>query len=165
MTDPTWDPVDYIVQTRDSYRLLGYEDYRWVHHDDTPPWAPLAKPLAESTLTVIASGGVYATGQVAFHHKDDVTFRRIPSDVDTDDLRISHFAYDTTNARRDPNAVLPIDTLRRAVANGRLGALTSHALTFMGGIYSTRRVRETLIPGIVEQIEQMGTDVVLLVPV
>ncbi len=34
-----------------------------------------------------------------FHYKDDTTFRVIPRDVATEDLRAAHFAYDLTDAR------------------------------------------------------------------
>ena len=83
----------------------------------------------------------------------------------TADLRISHFAYDKTDARTDPNVVFPIDALRRLVADDEVGSLTSHALTFMGGIYSQRRLREELIPALTDELEAMEPDVVLLVPV
>lgn len=159
------DPVDYIVQTRDTYRSLGYDDYGWAHNPDTPPWAPVTKPLAASKLALIASGGIYVHGQVAFTHKDDTTHREIPTDVDAAELRVTHFAYDQRDARRDPNVVFPIEPLRSLVADGTLGSLTSHALTFMGGIYSQRRLHAELIPAMVARVQEMEADLVLLVPV
>lgn len=159
------DAVDYIQQTRDTYSMLGYGEYRWAHNDDDPPWAPLPKPLSECRVGLIASGGVYRHGQVAFTHKDDVTHREIPTDVATTDLRVTHFAFDQTNARQDPNCIFPIDPLRQLVDDGFIGELTSHALTFMGGIYSQRRLHEELIPVLVDRTLEMGADVVLLVPV
>lgn len=159
------DPVDYLQQTRDSYSSLGYPEYRWAHNPEPSAFAKVTKPLAESTVAVIASGGIYRHGQVAFTHKDDVTFRKIPTDTPVDDLRVTHFAFDQTNARNDTNIVLPLDALRAMVAQGELGGLTEHALTFMGGIYSQRRVHETLIPALVDQVREMAPDIVLLVPV
>ena len=94
-----------------AYSSLGYAEYRWARNEDTPPWAPLTKPLSESRLGLIASGGIYVHGQVAFTHKDDVTHREIPTDIDTDLLRVTHFAFDQTDARRDPNVVFPHRTV------------------------------------------------------
>ncbi len=162
---PDSEPVDYIAQTRAAYRALGYPDYRWAKSSGPPPWTPLSRPLPESRLALIASGGVYRTGQVAFHHKDDTSYREIPSDVDLGELRTSHFAYDPSAARRDPNVVFPIGTLRRLVREGTLGGLAPFALSFMGGIYSQRRLREELLPHLVERVREMEVDVVLLVPV
>lgn len=159
------DIVDHIQQTRDSYAQLGYDSYRWAHEPEPAAFVRPAKPLAEAKVALVASGGVYRAGQVAFHHKDDTSYRRIPTDVATADLRTSHFAYDMTDARVDPNVVFPIDALRAMVDAGTIGSLTTHALTFMGGIYSQRRLTEELIPELSKEIAAMEPDVVLLVPV
>lgn len=159
------DVVDHIQQTRDSYSQLGYDAYRWAHEPEPSAFVRPSKPLAESSVALIASGGIYHVGQTAFHHRDDTSHRRIPTDAATSDLRTSHFAYDMTDARIDPNVVFPIDALRSMVDAGTIGSLTEHALTFMGGIYSQRRLREELIPALVADIEAMDPDVVLLVPV
>ena len=159
------DVVDHIQQTRDSYSQLGYEPYRWALETEVPPFVAPTKPLAESRVALIGSGGVYNVGQVAFHHKDDTSHRRIPADADVADLRTSHFAYDMTSARVDPNVVFPLDPLRRLVDEGVIGELAPQALAFMGGIYSQRRLREELIPALVADLEAMEPDVILLVPV
>ena len=159
------DVVDHIQQTRDSYDQLGYDAYRWAHEPDAPAFVTPTKPLSESKVALIASGGVYQVGQIAFHHKDDTSYRRIATTVNRDDLRTSHFAYDMTNARVDPNVVFPIDALRAMADAGTIGSLTSHALTFMGGIYSQRRLKEDLIPALADEIAAMEPDIVLLVPV
>ena len=158
-------PVEYIARIRDNYAKLGYKPYQWVVNMEPPPWQPLRKPLSKCRLGLIASGGIYVTGQVAFHFKDDTSFRAIPKDVKTTDLRTAHFAYDQTDARQDPNVVFPIDTLRRLVQEGLIGALADHAYTFMGGIYSSRRVREELAPQLTARLLAEKVDVVLLVPV
>jgi D-proline reductase (dithiol) PrdB len=158
-------PVEYIPRIRQQYAKLGYKPYLWATNPEPPPWQPLRKPLARSRLGLIASGGIYAAGQVAFHHKDDTSFRAIPTTVRTQDLRITHFAYDKTDARSDPNVVFPIDTLRALVTEGFVGELSEHAYTFMGGIYSTRRVREELAPRLTQRLLAERADLALLVPV
>ena len=158
-------PIDYIALTRETYAAQGYQPYRWALNEDPPSWATLGKPLSEARLGLIASGGIYRHGQVAFTHRDDVTHREIPTDVDTSDVRVTHFAFDPAAARRDPNVVFPIDTLRSLVAEGVVGELASPALTFMGGIYSQRRLASELIPVLVDRTLEMEVDAVLLVPV
>lgn len=157
--------VEYIKHTLNMYAREGYEPYKWVYNNETPPWQPLRKPLAECRVGLVASGGIYATGQMAFHFKDDASFRAIPTDVKTADLRTAHFAYDQTDARRDPNVVFPIDTLRGLAKEGVIGSLTRHAFTFMGGIYSSRKVREGLAPLLAERLVAEQADLVVLVPV
>jgi D-proline reductase (dithiol) PrdB len=158
-------PVDYIEQTRAQYDALGFPPYTWVENADTPPWAVLDKPLSECRVGLIASGGIYRAGQVAFHHKDDVSFRIIDAATPRDELRITHFAYDQRDARRDPNAVFPLDTLQALVEEGTIAGIAANAYTFMGGIYSARRVRDQLAPALADRVIADEVDVVLLVPV
>jgi D-proline reductase (dithiol) PrdB len=159
------EPVGYIERIREKYETLGFSSYQWVVNEDPPAWQPLEKPLSESRLGLIASGGIYLTGQVAFHYKDDTSFRVIPTDIKTADLRVTHFAYDFTDARQDPNVVFPIDTLRGLQREGVIGELSEYAYTFMGGIYSARRVREELAPQLTERLLADQVDVAVLVPV
>ena len=158
-------PVDYIERTRAQYDALGYPPYQWVVNEDAPPWAPVRRPLAACTLGLVASGGVYTAGQVAFHFKDDLSFRNVDTTAPTSTLRATHIAYDLTDARADPNVVFPVDTLRALVAEGFIGALAARAYTFMGGIYSSRKLRERLAPAIADRIERDEVDLALLVPV
>lgn len=157
--------VEYIKKIAERYSGLGYPLYSWVRNEDPPPWQPLQKPLDQCRVSLCASGGIYRAGQLAFHFRDDDSFRQIPRDVSIKDLRITHFAYDMTDARRDPNCVFPIDSLRRLEKEGFLGEIAPFQYTFMGGIYSHRKVKENLAPAITEQLVQNRVDALLLVPV
>lgn len=159
------DAVDYIQVTRDSYALLGYDSYRWAHNPEPSAFVEPTKPLADSKVVLIASGGVYRVGDIGFSHKDDLTHREIPIDTPTSDLRVTHFAYDQTSAKADPNSVFPIDALRSMVSTGEVGSLADVALTFMGGIYSQRRLHETLVPALTDRVRELEADIALLVPV
>ena len=158
-------PIDYIQRTRDQYSALNYPAYKWAQNPHAPPWQPLQKPLSECRVALICSGGIYARGQIAFHHKDDNSLRLIPADIATSQLRTSHFAYDQSPARKDINCVFPIEPLRRAKAIGKIGTIASCAFTFMGGIYSQRKVEEQLAPAIVSHLIQDEVDVAVMVPV
>ncbi len=158
-------PVDHIVRTRDLYSSLGHEPYRWVRSDDPPPWTELEKPLPECRVGLVGSGGVYRAGQVAFHHRDDISLRVIDTSFPVSELRTSHFAYDQTDARIDPNVVFPVDTLHALVTEGVIGELSPRAYAFMGGIYSARRVREVVAPEISRRLAEDQVDLALLVPV
>ena len=158
-------PVDYIQRTRDQYAALGYGAYRWVHNSEPPPFVIPKKPMSEWRVGLVASGGIYAEGQIAFHHKDDTSYREIATDIEIENLRATHFAYDLTDARRDPNVVFPISRLREMVDEGVLGSINAHAYTFMGGIYSSRKVRDELAPSITRELKAEHVDIALLVPV
>tara|TARA_B110000008_G_C16896788_1_gene535072 strand:- start:696 stop:1202 length:507 start_codon:yes stop_codon:yes gene_type:complete len=158
-------PVDYIPRITAQYSGLGYGEYQWLQSEDAPAWTPLSKPLSESKLGFICTGGIYSAGQTAFHFKDDTSYRAIPTDVNVEDLRATHFAYDLTDARKDINVVFPVEQLRTMVDEGVIDSLAPDAYTLMGGIYSTRRVAEELIPALVDRVLADEVDVVLLVPV
>ena len=158
-------PVDYIPRITAQYSGLGYGEYQWLESQNAPAWTPLTKPLSDSKVGLICTGGIYSAGQTAFHFTDDTTYRAIPTDVDVEDLRATHFAYDLTDARKDINVVFPVEQLRTMVDEGVIDSIAPDAYTLMGGIYSTRRVREELIPALVDRVLADDVDVVLLVPV
>lgn len=110
-------------------------------------------------------GGIYAKGQIAFHFKDDLSYREIATDTENSELRTTHFAYDLADSRKDPGAVFPLAALRNLVAQGAIGSLADNAYTFMGGIYSSRKVRDVLAPAIADRLVADEVDVAVMVPV
>jgi D-proline reductase (dithiol) PrdB len=80
------------------------------------------------------------------------------------DLRISHFGYRTEDAKKDPNCIFPIEPMRDLEVEGAIGRLADPTYSFMGGIYSTRRVREEVAPRFVEMLKCNNVDVFYLVP-
>ena len=157
-------PVDYIERTREQYSALGYPPYKWVQNEDEPPFEPVSKLLEESRIGLIASGGIYREGQIAFHYRDDISYRIIPRDCEMSALRATHFAYDVTDARIDPNVVFPLETLGAEARDGGIAEVAPSAYTFMGGIYSVRRVRDVLAPALADRMEDDAVDAALLVP-
>jgi D-proline reductase (dithiol) PrdB len=158
-------PIAYLERIAGQYRGLGHGEYRWVHAESPPEMTTVDKPLSECRVGLIATGGVYCRGQTAFGHRDDTSYRAIPSSVDRADLRATHFAYDLADARTDIDVVFPISALRRLEEDETIKELAPHLFTCMGGIYSQRRVREELGPALVERCRVDEIDVVLLVPV
>ncbi len=154
-------PIAYIPRTREMYP--DHTPYRWVVNESVP-WTPLAKPLNQCKVALITSGGVHHKDQEPFHTRDDTSHREIPKGVAVEDLRISHFGYRTENAVKDPNCVFPIDPMRELEAEGTIGQLADPAYSFMGGIYSTRRVQEEVAPRFVQMLKDDSIDVFYLVP-
>ena len=158
-------PIDYIARTRDLYSALGYPPYRWVKNEPLARLAKTAKAPTAWRVGLVASGGIYAAGQIAFHFRDDLSYREIASDTPVDALRTTHFAYDLSDARRDPNVVFPLAALRDLASAGLIGEVGPNAYTFMGGIYSAGKVRDILAPALADRLVADAVDVALLVPV
>jgi D-proline reductase (dithiol) PrdB len=153
-------PVDYIPRTRELYD--EFSPYRWVENSDVP-WTPLRKPIAKSRVALISSGGLMYRDQPRFH-REDASFRRIPKDARREDLHVWHFGYRTEDAQRDPNCVFPLERMRELERAGVIGELCDPALSFMGGIYSARKVRDELAPRIVDELKAAHADAFFLVP-
>jgi D-proline reductase (dithiol) PrdB len=163
--DRPHDAVPYIERTRELY--AREKPYRWVVHDpkqEPVPWTPIEKPLSAMRVALISSGGVYREDQEPFHFRNDTSHREIPLDTDTAQLRVAHFGYDIRDARSDPGCVLPLRALRELADAGVIRAAASPAFSFMGGIYSARRVRQELAPRLRDLVLRQEADLAYLVP-
>ena len=143
--------------------------YRWRRVDPVP-WAPLAKPLAECRLALVSSAGFVLRDQHPFDDSvrgGDVTFRRIPNDVDVSDLIDTHSSesFDHTGQRRDPNVAFPLDRVRELAESGRVRSLAQTHLSFMGSITAPGRLIRETAPEVACSLVDDSVDVALLVPV
>ena len=163
MTSTVQSPIDYIERTRALYSSLDYPVYTWVHEEEAP-LSKLDKALDQCKVGLICSGGIYLKGQVAFHYKDDTSYRVIQSDCPQEDLRATHFAYDLKDAREDINVVFPLQTLRKLATERLIKGVADRVYSFMGGIYSSRKVREYLAPSLADKAMKDEVDLVVLVP-
>ena len=158
-------PVRYIEAITERYEQLGYQPYRWYHADEPPPWTPMTKPLSRSRIGVLCTAGTYVKGQVAYHYKDDSSYRAIPKTTPVEDIRFAHVTeHYLSGPRQDPNCVFPIEPLNRLERDGVVGEIPDDLFACMGGIYSQRRVREELIPALSECFAAQKVDAVFLVP-
>lgn len=154
-------PVDYIPRTRELYADYN-NPYRWVTNESVA-WTPLKKPIAESKIAMISSGGIMYRDQPRFH-REDASYRRIPKNATRADLNIWHFGYPTRDAQIDPNCVFPWERLKELERERVIGELSDPFFSFMGGIYSARKVRDELAPQIADELKRAHVDAFYLVP-
>lgn len=154
-------PVEYIPRTRELYS--EYAPYRWVINSEAPPWTHLPKPMSQCKVALMSSGGILYRDQPRFH-REDASYREIPKNAMQADLDVWHFGYRTDDAKLDHNCVFPLARMRELEAEGVIGELSDPAYSFMGGIYSARKVREELAPRIVEELKEARVDAFYLVP-
>ncbi|SDB06187.1 glycine reductase [Belnapia rosea] len=167
---PDYDsPIPYMQRTREYYRAIGYDPYRWAHYRDVP-FSPLRKPLAESRLTLITTAAPFDPdkgdqGPGAAYNSAAKFYQVYSGRMDEEhDLRISHIAYDRKHSpATDARAWFPLHALRDAAAAGRIGELTTHFL----GAPTNRSHRHTVevdCPEILSRCLQDGAEVAVLVP-
>jgi D-proline reductase (dithiol) PrdB len=162
-------PVAYMERTRDYYRTLGYEPYRWAHYAQAP-FTPLRKPLAECRLTLITTAAPYRPeagdqGPGAPYNSAAKFYSVYSGDAGQDhDLRISHVAIDRAHTTaEDSGTYFPLPELRRAAGRGRIGALAPR----FHGLPTNRSHRTTLevdCPEVLARCLEDGVDAAILVP-
>jgi len=127
------------------------------------PFTPFEKDLATATVALVSAAGVYGPDQEPFSTVDpgDVSYRVIPSAVETGALRIAHHHYDHSEADADPNIVFPLDTLRELVEEGCIAAVNDRHYSY-GFTTRLKELYEQTFPEIADRVERSKTKLVLL---
>jgi D-proline reductase (dithiol) PrdB len=171
---------DHDRLTQRIYRAVGalYSRVPWLARSwgrrfdamafDTVPFARMRKPLHQSRIALITTGGVHLRSQPGFDMVDprgDASFRAIPADTPVEQLTITHDYYDHSDAERDLNILLPIGLLRELAAEGKVGALAT-CYSFMGHIEPphVETLLKTTAPQVVGMLKQERVDALLLTP-
>ena len=146
---------------------------RWDSHfawvlNSAAPWAPLAKPLAQSTVALVTTCGLYrADSQLPFdawHDLGDPSFREIHIDTPPDRLRIAHTHYNHQHLTADVNVALPVAQLTQLAAEGVIGRLYPWTYSFMGYLPETHQlVNETAVI-VARRLKDDGVDAAFLTP-
>lgn len=126
------------------------------------PYTPVTAKLAELTVALVSSTGVYLEGQEPYAEAGDETYRVIPGDADTAQLRFKHGHYDLSNAERDANSVFPLDRLRELAAEGFIRGVSNKHIGFKGYSPDLKAQYERLAPAIAAEIERSQADAVVL---
>ncbi len=162
-----------------DHEILGEKYRSWLsriatsHHaenhrvNDEAWFAHLAAPLDHTSVALVTTAGAHVRGQEPFSVDTvagDPTFRLIPGDVATADLRFSHTHYDTASAEQDPNVVFPIDRLRESAAAGRIGAVSTVHIGMMGFNPDPTEIADVTAGRVASILADAGAGAVLLVP-
>lgn len=99
------------------------------------PFTPFDGELAKSTIAIVSAGGVHRKDQEPFNISDelgDLSYRVLPEDVDSTDLKVTHHHYDHADADQDINVVFPIDVLRDLQTEGFIRDIAQKHIGYMG---------------------------------
>jgi D-proline reductase (dithiol) PrdB len=126
------------------------------------PWMPLSKPIAQATVALVTTSGVYCCSDKPFNMVSDATFRQIPRSASSEQLCIAHDRYNRRDAARDINLVFPLERLLELEQEGIIGRVADVHY----GLGFTDDPRELIAPGrkIGSLLKQEGVDMALLVP-
>jgi len=164
------DHVRYIDRTRDDYIRQGYEKpYEWANFADVP-FTPLAKPLSKCRVGLIGTSEVAvrfdpATEQDPISEEDFRGVYPIPAATPTEKLYSRTLSFDRNATHLDDvNAFYPIDRLREAVADGRIGSMPARVYGAYNN-YSQRKVLGQEAPKALNFCRQDELDAIIMVPV
>ncbi len=128
------------------------------------PFVRPQKPLEDSRLALVTTGGVHLPSQPRFDIDDpagDCSYREIPTSAEV--LTWTH-AYYRPDEGSDLDAVFPLQTLRRLAEDGLVGEPGPRHYSFMGAIHDPTPLVEETAPAVAEKLVQDGVDAVLLTP-
>lgn len=158
--------VRYVDRLNARYRSQGFPPYRWTVNEDAP-LTPLTKPVAESTVTLLTSGGVSRACDAAWDPdaRNDFRLDEIPADTVGGAFQVHDSYYDVGSAREDVNCVFPVDRLRELAADGVVGAVAERVWSgFMGRIYKRTQLQEEVAPAWADELRLDDVDLAILVP-
>ena len=157
-----WDAlIGFMEQWEEVAIGLQFRSMRMPETGDTP-WATLQKPLHQSTIAMVTTGGLLLDGQKPFEEEGDPTYREIRSDTSPDSFRIWHPGYDSGPATRDINCIFPLDRFKELEAEGLVGGLADTSYSFMGLIPEPQRLISETAPEAAGRLKEAGVDAVFL---
>ena len=129
------------------------------------PFVRPEKPLRESRLALVTTGGVHLPEDARFDIDDplgDCSYREIPNSADA--LTWTHAYHAPDRGGTDLDSVFPLWTLRRLEAEGVVGQLNRRHFSFMGAIHDPTPLVESTAPEVARELVDDGVDAVLLTP-
>jgi hypothetical protein len=161
--------IQYMKRIREYYLGQGYEKpYEWAHFEDVP-FAPLTKPLSESTVTL------FSTSDVSVRREDGEALSAtettvgdvysVPWNTSLETLYSRQESFDRyATSLDDIDSYLPLTRLREFVEAGRIGAVSRSFHNINRG-YSQKLMMETSAPAALAKCREEGADVAILTPV
>ena len=165
----------------DSFRFLPrsfkamYESPARVPGEDEPVWASFEKRLADSTIGLVTSAGLYCPASQACFDLDreraepmwgDPTWRAIPAGTPAAELAMAHLHVNDADVLADPEIALPAGLLSQLVDEGVVGGSTGEHVSVMG--YQQAGLdawRTETAPAVAARLRDHGADGVVLAPV
>lgn len=129
-----------------------------------PAWCPVTKPVSESRVALLSSAALRLANQEPFIPREDLSYRRVPSDPNSGAIIIDHHSGIGTVPKQDPEIVFPRTALAALADNGTVGALSPLHFSFMGGVRRHQEIENELGPALADELEKARVDLALLVP-
>lgn len=100
-------------------------------------WCAVTKPLFQSRVALLTSAALRVESQPPFVPREDLSYRRVPSDPAIGPIVIDHHSGIGAVPKQDPEIVFPRTALASLLSRGLLGSLSA-ALFVYGRCAQTR---------------------------
>lgn len=127
-------------------------------------WQPITKPVSESRVALLSSAALRLASQEPFIPREDLSYRRVPSDPESGPIIIDHHSGIGTVPKQDPEIVFPRTALAALLENGTVGALSPLHFSFMGGVRRHKEIENDLAPALADELAKARVDLALLIP-
>ena len=136
------------------------------------PWTPLARPIFESTVAIISTGGIAYKDDQPFDQEGerqnpwwgDPSYRILPKNATQEQVRLYHMHIDPAYAEQDLNCLFPLQRLQELESSGRIGRVSPRHYSIMGYILNPQVLLKETVPALIRNLKEDLADVVVLVP-
>lgn len=125
-------------------------------------FTPVTKPLNEMTVALATAAGVHVKTDKRFNLAGDFTWRKIPDDVPSSELMVTHGGYDNSDVNKDINCMFPIDRLHELRDSGFIKATAPTHAGFMGGGGNIEKFTNETGPEVAQMLKDEGVDAAIL---
>ena len=167
-----------MTKTVDSYRFISGITRRmiksWISMEQPReiPWTPLARPLADCTVSLISSAGITLKTDRPFDQEGerrnpwwgDPSYRILPAAATSQDVRVYHQHIDPSYAGQDLNCLFPLQRLQELAQAGEVGRSAARHYSIMGYILRPEQLLAETVPTLIRNLKEDYADVVVLVP-
>ncbi len=136
------------------------------------PWTPMSKPLRETTIALVTSGGISMKSDLPFDMEremreplwGDRSFRMIPRATTEKDIDVNHLHINTTYIKQDINVILPLARMTEFEQEKIIGRLAATAYSFYGFQWQNIDFLKEAIEPISKKMKLEKVEAVLLTP-
>jgi hypothetical protein len=127
-------------------------------------WCAVTKPLTQSRVALLTSAALRLETQPPFVPREDLSYRRVPSDPSIGPIVIDHHSGIGAVPKQDPEIVFPRTALADLVSCGVIESVSPWYFSFMGGVRKPQQVEKELAPALGHELLDAQVDLALLVP-
>lgn len=129
-----------------------------------PRLTALRKPVRESTIGVVTTGGIQRRDEPRLEETNDLSYRILERGTPFDELMVAHATPVRVWPLADLNVVYPHDRLIELEAEGSIGRFAQRSVSMIGSITMYGRLVDETVPRIAAELRAQDVDLALVVP-